>query len=54
MLNERAAMYMPAPKLGEGSSSGPSGADVLRAAELLKAASIQVEAATKLKQVATP
>ncbi|KAM0031313.1 hypothetical protein Hdeb2414_s0017g00507411 [Helianthus debilis subsp. tardiflorus] len=47
-------MYMPAPKPGEGSSSGPSGADVLRAAEVLPAAIVQVEAAAKLKQVATP
>ncbi|KAJ0765647.1 hypothetical protein HanPI659440_Chr08g0305831 [Helianthus annuus] len=54
ILNERAAMYMPAPKPGEGSSSGPSEADVFRAAELLKPAVIQVEAAAKLKQVATP
>ncbi|KAF5804873.1 hypothetical protein HanRHA438_Chr05g0212241 [Helianthus annuus] len=47
-------MYMPAPKPGEGSSSGPSEADVVRAAELLKASASQVEAAAKLKQVATP
>ncbi|KAJ0641643.1 hypothetical protein HanLR1_Chr16g0629521 [Helianthus annuus] len=54
ILNERSSMYMPAPKPGEGSSSGPSGADVLRAAELLQAAAVQVEAAAKLKQAATP
>ncbi|KAM0039747.1 hypothetical protein Hdeb2414_s0012g00385611 [Helianthus debilis subsp. tardiflorus] len=38
ILNERSAMYMPAPKPGEGSSSGPSEVDVLRAVELLQAA----------------
>ncbi|KAM0043314.1 hypothetical protein Hdeb2414_s0010g00339821 [Helianthus debilis subsp. tardiflorus] len=54
ILNERSAMYMPAPRLGQGSSSGPSEADVLKAAELLQAAVVQVEAATKLKQVETP
>ncbi|KAJ0790049.1 hypothetical protein HanPI659440_Chr05g0210581 [Helianthus annuus] len=54
MSNERAAMHMLVPKLGEGSSNGPSDADVLRAAELLQAAASQVEAAAKLKQVATP
>ncbi|MFS7919114.1 hypothetical protein Hanom_Chr03g00209061 [Helianthus anomalus] len=54
ILNERSAMYMPAPKLGEGSSSGPSDADVLRAAELLQATAVQVEATAKLKQVETP
>ncbi|KAJ0633094.1 hypothetical protein HanRHA438_Chr17g0822201 [Helianthus annuus] len=54
ILNERSAMYMPAPKPGEGSSSGRSEADVLRAAELLQATSAQVEAAAKMKQVETP
>ncbi|KAJ0940252.1 hypothetical protein HanRHA438_Chr02g0081281 [Helianthus annuus] len=53
LSNERATMYMPVPKPGEGSSSGPSEADVVRAAELMKAAASQVEAAAKLKQVAT-
>ncbi|KAJ0779728.1 hypothetical protein HanPI659440_Chr06g0229731 [Helianthus annuus] len=48
ILNERSAMYMPAPKPGEGSSSGPSEADVLRAAELLQAAVVPVEAIAKL------
>ncbi|KAM0010656.1 hypothetical protein Hdeb2414_s0013g00403361 [Helianthus debilis subsp. tardiflorus] len=38
MQNKRAAIYIPAPKPGEGSSSGPSDADVVRAAELLLAA----------------
>ncbi|KAM0043284.1 hypothetical protein Hdeb2414_s0010g00339451 [Helianthus debilis subsp. tardiflorus] len=47
-------MYMPAPKPGEGLSSGPSKADVLRAAELLQAAVVQVEATAKLKQDETP
>ncbi|KAJ0680621.1 hypothetical protein HanPI659440_Chr16g0626241 [Helianthus annuus] len=54
VLNERAAMYMPVPKPGEGWSCGPSEADVVRAAELLKAVASQVEAAAKLKQVAIP
>ncbi|MFS7944972.1 hypothetical protein Hanom_Chr06g00518461 [Helianthus anomalus] len=54
MLDERAAMYMPAPKPGEGSSSGPSEADVIKAAELLQAAATQVEAAGKSKQVESP
>ncbi|MFS7944202.1 hypothetical protein Hanom_Chr06g00509291 [Helianthus anomalus] len=50
ILNERSAMYMPPPKLGEGSSSGPSEDDVIRAAELLQVAAVQVEAIAKLKQ----
>ncbi|MFS7962123.1 hypothetical protein Hanom_Chr08g00722961 [Helianthus anomalus] len=54
ILNERSAMYKPAPKPGEGSSSGPSEVDVLRAAELLQASAVQVEASAKLKQVETP
>ncbi|MFS7917040.1 hypothetical protein Hanom_Chr03g00184441 [Helianthus anomalus] len=54
ILDERTAMYIPAPKPGEGSSSGPSDADVIGAAELLQAAATQVEAATKSKQVETP
>ncbi|KAJ0695210.1 hypothetical protein HanPI659440_Chr15g0617611 [Helianthus annuus] len=53
MLDERVAMYMPAPKPGEGSSSGPSDADVIRAADLLRAAAAQVETAAKSKQVET-
>ncbi|MFS7997582.1 hypothetical protein Hanom_Chr12g01143431 [Helianthus anomalus] len=47
-------MYMPAPKPGEGSSSGPSEVDVIRVAELLQADVVQVEATAKLKQVETP
>ncbi|MFS7986764.1 hypothetical protein Hanom_Chr11g01014121 [Helianthus anomalus] len=54
ILNERSAMYMPTLKPSKGSSSGPSEADVLRAAELLQAAAVQVEVAAKLKQVETP
>ncbi|KAJ0614664.1 hypothetical protein HanIR_Chr02g0064951 [Helianthus annuus] len=50
MANERAAMYMPVLKPGEGSSSGPSDAEVLRAAELLQTAAREIEAASKLKQ----
>ncbi|KAF5819077.1 hypothetical protein HanXRQr2_Chr02g0073551 [Helianthus annuus] len=51
--NERAAMFMPAPKPGEGSSSGPSDADVVRAVELLQAAAREVEAATMSSQEGT-
>ncbi|KAM0041636.1 hypothetical protein Hdeb2414_s0011g00369651 [Helianthus debilis subsp. tardiflorus] len=47
--NERSVMYMPAPRPGEGSSSGLSDADVIRAAELLQAAAREVEAAAKSK-----
>ncbi|MFS7896496.1 hypothetical protein Hanom_Chr00s004871g01726151 [Helianthus anomalus] len=36
LSNPRAAMHMPAPKTGEGSSNTPSDADVLKAAELLQ------------------
>ncbi|MFS7999188.1 hypothetical protein Hanom_Chr12g01163091 [Helianthus anomalus] len=54
IFNERSTMYMPAPKPGEGSSNGPSEADVLRAAELLQVAAVQVKAAAKLKQIETP
>ncbi|MFS7936962.1 hypothetical protein Hanom_Chr05g00421911 [Helianthus anomalus] len=50
ILDDRSAMYMPAPKPGEGSSSGPSDADVIRAAELLQAAAAQVEMGAKSKQ----
>ncbi|MFS7912744.1 hypothetical protein Hanom_Chr02g00133471 [Helianthus anomalus] len=45
--NERAEMYMPVPNSGEGSSSGPSDVDVIRATELLQAAAREVEAAAK-------
>ncbi|MFS8023627.1 hypothetical protein Hanom_Chr16g01453631 [Helianthus anomalus] len=54
MSNERAVMYMPVPKPGEGSNSGPSEADVIRVAKLLQAAASQVEAAAKSKHVVTP
>ncbi|MFS8009309.1 hypothetical protein Hanom_Chr14g01283211 [Helianthus anomalus] len=47
LSNERALMYIPVPKPGEGSSSGPSDADVVRAAALLQAAAREVEAAAK-------
>ncbi|KAF5782869.1 hypothetical protein HanRHA438_Chr11g0514021 [Helianthus annuus] len=50
ILNERAAMFMPAPRTGEGSSSGPSNADVLKAAELLQVAAREAEAAAKPNQ----
>ncbi|MFS7996936.1 hypothetical protein Hanom_Chr12g01135831 [Helianthus anomalus] len=50
MANERAAMYMPVPKPGEGSSSGPSDTEVLRAAELLQTVAREIEAVTKSKQ----
>ncbi|MFS7968689.1 hypothetical protein Hanom_Chr09g00800541 [Helianthus anomalus] len=50
MANERDAMYMPVPKPGEGSSSGPSDADVLKAVELLQSVAMEIEAATKSKQ----
>ncbi|MFS7914528.1 hypothetical protein Hanom_Chr02g00154511 [Helianthus anomalus] len=46
-------MFMPAPKPGEGSSSGPSDADVVRATELLQAATREVEAETKSSQEGT-
>ncbi|KAM0034483.1 hypothetical protein Hdeb2414_s0016g00498361 [Helianthus debilis subsp. tardiflorus] len=54
MSNDRAAMYVPIPKPGEGSSSGPSDADVVKAAELLQDAVAQAEAIAKSKQVETP
>ncbi|KAF5767371.1 hypothetical protein HanXRQr2_Chr14g0623561 [Helianthus annuus] len=54
MSNDRAAMYVHVPKPGEGSSSGPSDADVVKAAELLQDAVAQAEAAAKSKQVETP
>ncbi|KAJ0796703.1 hypothetical protein HanPI659440_Chr04g0165351 [Helianthus annuus] len=38
LQNERAAMFMPAPRPGEGSSNGPSDANVIKAVELLQAA----------------
>ncbi|MFS8009312.1 hypothetical protein Hanom_Chr14g01283241 [Helianthus anomalus] len=47
LSNERALMYIPVPKPGEGSSSGPSDADVVRAEALLQAAAREVEAAAK-------
>ncbi|KAJ0703254.1 hypothetical protein HanPI659440_Chr14g0548911 [Helianthus annuus] len=50
MANERVVMYMPVPKPGEGSSSGPSDVEVLRAAELLQTAAREIEAAAKSKQ----
>ncbi|KAJ0715492.1 hypothetical protein HanPI659440_Chr13g0501801 [Helianthus annuus] len=50
ILNERATMFMPSPKTGEGSSSGPSNADVLKAAELLQAAAREAEAAAEPNQ----
>ncbi|MFS7938766.1 hypothetical protein Hanom_Chr05g00443631 [Helianthus anomalus] len=53
MQNERATMSIPAPKSGEGSSSCPSDADVIRAAELLQAAAREVEAAAKPSQEET-
>ncbi|MFS7918565.1 hypothetical protein Hanom_Chr03g00202661 [Helianthus anomalus] len=53
MQNERAAIFMPAPKPGEGLSSGPSDADVVRAAELLQVDAKEVEAATKPSQEGT-
>ncbi|KAJ0745778.1 hypothetical protein HanOQP8_Chr05g0170101 [Helianthus annuus] len=53
MQNERFAMFIPAPKPSEGSSSGPSDADVVRAAELLQATVREVEAATKPSQEET-
>ncbi|MFS7918572.1 hypothetical protein Hanom_Chr03g00202731 [Helianthus anomalus] len=53
MQNERAAMFMPAPKPGEGSSSGPSDTDVVRAAELLQVDAKEVEVATKPSQEGT-
>ncbi|MFS7933960.1 hypothetical protein Hanom_Chr05g00385911 [Helianthus anomalus] len=53
MQNERAAMFIPAPKPGEGSSNGPSDADVVRAAELLQAPAREVEAAAKPSQEET-
>ncbi|MFS7943462.1 hypothetical protein Hanom_Chr06g00500541 [Helianthus anomalus] len=51
--NERSAMYIPAPRPGEGSASGPSDADVIRVAELLQAAAREVEAAAKSIQEET-
>ncbi|KAF5809750.1 hypothetical protein HanRHA438_Chr04g0171191 [Helianthus annuus] len=45
--NERVAMFIPAPKPGEGSSNSPSDADVVRAAELLQAVAREVEAAAR-------
>ncbi|KAM0041766.1 hypothetical protein Hdeb2414_s0011g00370131 [Helianthus debilis subsp. tardiflorus] len=50
ILNERVAMYMLAPKTGEGSSSGPSNADVLKATELLQEAAREAEAAAEPNQ----
>ncbi|MFS7904944.1 hypothetical protein Hanom_Chr01g00041981 [Helianthus anomalus] len=47
ILNPRTAMYMPVPKAGEGSRSGPSNADVLKAAELLQQAANTAEIATE-------
>ncbi|MFS8025242.1 hypothetical protein Hanom_Chr16g01472671 [Helianthus anomalus] len=43
-------MYMPAPKAGEGSSSGPSNVDVLKAVELLQEAGREAEAAAEPNQ----
>ncbi|KAJ0876777.1 hypothetical protein HanPSC8_Chr11g0492321 [Helianthus annuus] len=51
--NERATMFMPAPKPGEGSIKGPSGAGVVRAAELLQAAAMEAEATAKPSQERT-
>ncbi|MFS7938779.1 hypothetical protein Hanom_Chr05g00443781 [Helianthus anomalus] len=53
MQHERATMSMPAPKSDEGSSSGPSDADVIRAAELLQVAAREVEAVAKPSQEGT-
>ncbi|KAM0052250.1 hypothetical protein Hdeb2414_s0007g00246061 [Helianthus debilis subsp. tardiflorus] len=53
MKNERAAMYIPSPKPGEGSRIGPSDADVVRAAKLLQPAAREVEAAAKSSQEGT-
>ncbi|KAJ0787727.1 hypothetical protein HanPI659440_Chr05g0183641 [Helianthus annuus] len=50
MQNERAVMFIQAPKPCEGSSSGPSDANVVRAAELLQDAVREVEAAAKPSQ----
>ncbi|MFS8001231.1 hypothetical protein Hanom_Chr13g01187891 [Helianthus anomalus] len=51
--NERAAMFIPALKPGEGSSSGPSDADVVRGAGLLQAAVREAEEAAKPSQEGT-
>ncbi|MFS7953519.1 hypothetical protein Hanom_Chr07g00619641 [Helianthus anomalus] len=51
--NERVAMFIPAPKPGEGSSNSPSDADVVRAAELLQAVAREVEAAARPSQEET-
>ncbi|KAF5772308.1 hypothetical protein HanXRQr2_Chr13g0575351 [Helianthus annuus] len=51
--NERATMFIPAPKPGEGSSSGPSDADVVRGVELLQAAAREAEEAAKPSQEGT-
>ncbi|KAM0002607.1 hypothetical protein Hdeb2414_s0320g00866671 [Helianthus debilis subsp. tardiflorus] len=53
ILNPRAAMYMPAPKTGEGSSSAPCNADVLIAAELLQQVASEAAVATKPSQERT-
>ncbi|KAF5823073.1 hypothetical protein HanRHA438_Chr01g0035161 [Helianthus annuus] len=53
LLNPRAAMYMPAPKTGEGSSNTPSNADVLKAAELVQQAAKEAAAATEPNQERT-
>ncbi|MFS7947840.1 hypothetical protein Hanom_Chr06g00552911 [Helianthus anomalus] len=53
ILNERSAMYMPAPKPGEGSSSGPSESDVIRAVELLQVAAVQNETTILMRRIST-
>ncbi|KAM0056900.1 hypothetical protein Hdeb2414_s0006g00223831 [Helianthus debilis subsp. tardiflorus] len=50
ILNPREAMYMSAPKTGEGSSIGSSNANVLRAAELLQQAARESEVAAEPNQ----
>ncbi|KAM0016227.1 hypothetical protein Hdeb2414_s0030g00708311 [Helianthus debilis subsp. tardiflorus] len=51
--NERAAMFMPASRPGEGSCSGPSDVDVIKAVELLQATAREAEAAAKPSQERT-
>ncbi|KAM0071351.1 hypothetical protein Hdeb2414_s0001g00024071 [Helianthus debilis subsp. tardiflorus] len=45
LQNERATMFIPAPRPGEGSGRGPSDADIIKAVELLQTAAREAEAA---------
>ncbi|KAM0019839.1 hypothetical protein Hdeb2414_s0025g00660381 [Helianthus debilis subsp. tardiflorus] len=53
MLNPRAEMYMPTPKIGQWSSNTPSNADVLGAAELLQQIAKEAAVVTEPNQERT-